>query len=423
MTNDWKVIVVIDPDGGGRDHAYTVGLHERGQPELFLWARPTDGDDPGADWILSEYDLTSKLDQLGAQLIAGTVAPGATVEARYDAGTTRAQFRLQEPVPARTRADVGQADPGGVGLRGPLVVAPPAQVSGASSRRSRWRSLAGDSPPAQRGRTGSVDFPAGEARPPHAGLRGAAIAPAAWTTVVPSSCWGRSTCQTASPPSGPRSSNWPRAAGLVDTVDRFGSGRGGCPGAVRSRLRRRPRPDRRGVGSVRRALRRRLRHRGDQPPRRQGVGSSEVLWALFDPTPPVPAVHRSVSARRRVRRGGPPGRPPRPCRPPGSLDDEVICALLGLWSTPRRMVTAPGCGSRRCSCARSPARWRGAVPALAIAGYAALDIALPDEFGHLGVAARVRGRRPGHGAAAGQLRPRILVVGLEPHRRRSPWIR
>ena len=52
-TPDWQVTAVFDPEGGGRDFAYSVGLTDRGLPELHLWARPSLGDDPGADWKLS----------------------------------------------------------------------------------------------------------------------------------------------------------------------------------------------------------------------------------------------------------------------------------------------------------------------------------------------------------------------------------
>ena len=52
----WEVQIVFDPDGTGADFAYTIGLHTRGLPELHIWARPSLGDDPGADWMLSTRD-------------------------------------------------------------------------------------------------------------------------------------------------------------------------------------------------------------------------------------------------------------------------------------------------------------------------------------------------------------------------------
>ena len=46
----WTVQSVFDPDGGGHDFAYTVGLDELALPELHLWGRPSLGEDP-ADWV------------------------------------------------------------------------------------------------------------------------------------------------------------------------------------------------------------------------------------------------------------------------------------------------------------------------------------------------------------------------------------
>ncbi|GAA2147213.1 hypothetical protein GCM10009844_24220 [Nocardioides koreensis] len=51
----WQVQAVFDPDGEGGDFAYTIGLRERGLPELHLWARPTLGEDPGHDWGRSTW--------------------------------------------------------------------------------------------------------------------------------------------------------------------------------------------------------------------------------------------------------------------------------------------------------------------------------------------------------------------------------
>ena len=205
MTNDWKVIVVIDPDGGGRDHAYTVGLHDRGRPELFLWARPTDGDDPGADWILSEYDLTSKLDQLGAQLIDGAVAPGATIEAPTTPGRPARSSASKIPSRPRARTDVGHADPGAVDLRDPVDVAPHAhrrrrelEPTEVALLPADWpRSSARTAPPRWRSR------PRRSLASSPRSSRSSACGPAASTTPGPSCCWGPSTCRCASPPSEP----------------------------------------------------------------------------------------------------------------------------------------------------------------------------------------------------------------------------
>ena len=100
MTVDWKVIVVFDPDQLGHDFAYTVGLHDRGLPELFLWARPTDGDDPGVDWMLSGIDLAGQLNEFGSRLVDGTLAPGASTDVEFDGGSTTAEMILRRPVAA-----------------------------------------------------------------------------------------------------------------------------------------------------------------------------------------------------------------------------------------------------------------------------------------------------------------------------------
>ena len=93
----WKVIAVFDPDGTGSDFAYTVGLADRGCPELHVWARPTDGDDPGVDFMLSQRDTGGLLSGWAAELLAGTLLPGDTREVPLDAGATRAIFTAADP--------------------------------------------------------------------------------------------------------------------------------------------------------------------------------------------------------------------------------------------------------------------------------------------------------------------------------------
>jgi hypothetical protein len=94
---DWTVQVVYDPDGDGADFAYTTGLHDRGLPELHLWARPDRGVDPGEDWMLSPHDRTMLLNALAWRLIDGTLAVGDTWNERFDAGVAIADFELCPP--------------------------------------------------------------------------------------------------------------------------------------------------------------------------------------------------------------------------------------------------------------------------------------------------------------------------------------
>lgn len=102
MTTDapeWRVMAVFDPDGGGQDFAYTIGLAAKGHPELHVWARPTDGLDPGVDFKLSAEDCGHLLNRFSEELLSGDLVPGSTVHEDFDAGLTRAVFTLGEPVP------------------------------------------------------------------------------------------------------------------------------------------------------------------------------------------------------------------------------------------------------------------------------------------------------------------------------------
>jgi hypothetical protein len=91
---DWRVQAVFDPDELGGDFAYTIGLVERGLPELHIWARPPDGDDPGEDWKLSARDCAYVLNACTERLIAGRLAVGDTWTESYDGGLVRAEFTV-----------------------------------------------------------------------------------------------------------------------------------------------------------------------------------------------------------------------------------------------------------------------------------------------------------------------------------------
>ena len=93
----WTVQSVFDPGGGGAEFAYTIGLHERGLPELHLWARPTLGEDPGHDWMFSVRDRTIVLNELAAKLVVGRLAVGSEVTETFDSGLATVHFRVDPP--------------------------------------------------------------------------------------------------------------------------------------------------------------------------------------------------------------------------------------------------------------------------------------------------------------------------------------
>ena len=93
----WTVQAVFDPDGLGGDFAYTIGLTFLGAPELHLYARPSLGEDPGADWKFSPEDLCRILNELAAKLVRGSIGIGSAVERTYDGGSVRVRFHVDPP--------------------------------------------------------------------------------------------------------------------------------------------------------------------------------------------------------------------------------------------------------------------------------------------------------------------------------------
>jgi len=93
----WKVQLVFDPDGGGADFAYTMGLAHRGYPELHIWARPSLGDDPGLDWKLSVQDCCGVINELASLLVLGDLEVGSTLRREYDGGLAVVEYRVDPP--------------------------------------------------------------------------------------------------------------------------------------------------------------------------------------------------------------------------------------------------------------------------------------------------------------------------------------
>lgn len=105
----WAVHRVRDPAGGGADFAHTIGLSGLGLPELHLWARPTLGDDPGADWMLSGHDQHLVLARAADRLLAGELTPGTQWSETFDGDLTQARFTAGPPTPAE-RLDAYRLD-------------------------------------------------------------------------------------------------------------------------------------------------------------------------------------------------------------------------------------------------------------------------------------------------------------------------
>jgi hypothetical protein len=93
----WRVQSVFDPDGTGKDFAYTIGLYDRGLPELHVWARPSLGEDPGHDWLLSPNDRAHLLNELAQLLVDGGLEVGTTLTREYDAGLATVTFEVAPP--------------------------------------------------------------------------------------------------------------------------------------------------------------------------------------------------------------------------------------------------------------------------------------------------------------------------------------
>lgn len=98
----WTVMAVFDPDETGSDYAYTVGLADRGFAELHVWARPTDGNDPGVDFCLSPQDMGLLLNRWAAQHLEGELDVGSTFTVDFDGGAAKGHFVAADRVSPRS---------------------------------------------------------------------------------------------------------------------------------------------------------------------------------------------------------------------------------------------------------------------------------------------------------------------------------
>ena len=89
-----RVVSFIDVAGTGLDVAFTQGLATFDLPELLLWARPTEGSDPGADWQLTHRERSELLGRWAIEMLSDQLGEGAEHEELFDGGSTVARFRF-----------------------------------------------------------------------------------------------------------------------------------------------------------------------------------------------------------------------------------------------------------------------------------------------------------------------------------------
>lgn len=105
----WKVQFVFTDKSLTNDFAYTVGLAERGFPELYIEATPKQAvsDSP---WTLSSQDCAHELNKFARMLLAGELVAGKPIVRTYDHGCTTLDWTPGEPT-ARDNLEVYCTDP------------------------------------------------------------------------------------------------------------------------------------------------------------------------------------------------------------------------------------------------------------------------------------------------------------------------
>lgn len=83
----WTVQFVFDPDALSHDFAYTIGLADKGFPELKIEATPRQAASD-APWTLSSRDCAAQLNRFARRLVEGKLEPGCSFVEKYDHGTT-----------------------------------------------------------------------------------------------------------------------------------------------------------------------------------------------------------------------------------------------------------------------------------------------------------------------------------------------
>jgi hypothetical protein len=159
----WQVVSFVDPAGTGGDLAFTRGLADVDLPELLVWARPTEGLDPGADWLLTHRERSRLLNRWATELLDNSLQPGMEREERFDGGHSIARFRFGQPslastlhhpyLPARSRVICAPWS-----LLRRTADSRPGPLSAAASRRmERWIAAAEATTLGWRLRPGALD--------------------------------------------------------------------------------------------------------------------------------------------------------------------------------------------------------------------------------------------------------------------------
>jgi hypothetical protein len=145
----WSVQSIFDPEGNGGDFGYTVGLAERGLPELHVWSRPSLGDDPGEDWKFSVRDIGRLLNEVAWAWVDGELCVGDRFEREYDDGLVIVRFQLDPPQTAESLDAFGADNASVVPLRWSLErpsIKPPVAMTDLEQRCAelRWLELVKD---------------------------------------------------------------------------------------------------------------------------------------------------------------------------------------------------------------------------------------------------------------------------------------
>ncbi|MBJ8348073.1 hypothetical protein [Antrihabitans sp. YC2-6] len=155
----WEVQFVFDPDALTDNFAYTVGLAQRGYPELHLRAAPSQ-EVSESPWVLSAKDCGMQLNSFARKLIEGTLEVGKPFTSTYDGGATTIIWTPGEPTDRRD-VDAHRVDAASlvIPMHSELVSTPIMPLADLSDREeARWRfeleQIVGNVTPNRRGLRG-----------------------------------------------------------------------------------------------------------------------------------------------------------------------------------------------------------------------------------------------------------------------------